>query len=73
MRLIKHDKEWTKIVTLFVARIAGREWEGIVSRATYKGDFAPFWRFLRFGQFVHLGHGTTFGPGSYELKTCGLN
>ncbi len=35
--------------------------------ATYEGDFAPFWKFLAFGQFVHVGHGATFGLGKYAL------
>jgi hypothetical protein len=39
------------------------EWEGIVGRATYEGYFAAFWKLLRFGQFVHVGHGVAFGLG----------
>jgi hypothetical protein len=38
------------------------EWEGIVGRATYDGDLAPFWKFLKIGEFTHVGHDATFGP-----------
>ena len=44
------------------------EWEGIVGRATYEGNFATFWKYLRFGQFVHVGHGATFGLGKYRVN-----
>ncbi len=53
------------------------EWEGIVGRATYEADastgglprqaFAPFWKFLKFGELVHVGHSATFGLGRYRV------
>lgn len=46
------------------------EWEGIVGRAGYEGDLAPFWKFLTFGQFVHVGHGATFELGKYRLANA---
>ena len=56
------------MAALFSSRQERRmEWEGIVGRATYEGDFTPFWKFLRFGQFVHVGHGATFGLGRYRV------
>lgn len=44
------------------------EWEGILGRARYKGDLVPFLNFLAFGQFTHVGHGTTFGLGRYRVS-----
>ena len=42
-------------------------WEGIVGLAIYEGDLGPFWKFLRFGQIAHVGHGATFGLGMYRI------
>lgn len=59
MRLIKHDKEWTKIAAAIrYAQVWRMKWEGIVSRATYEGYFAAFRKYSRFAQFVQIGHGT---------------
>jgi CRISPR/Cas system endoribonuclease Cas6 (RAMP superfamily) len=32
-----------------------------------QGNMAPFWPYLVFGQYVHVGHGATFGLGKYRL------
>ena len=39
--------------------------------ATYEGDLRPFWPYLRFGQYVHVGHGATFGLGKFHLSEGG--
>jgi CRISPR/Cas system endoribonuclease Cas6 (RAMP superfamily) len=44
------------------------EWTGLVGAATYAGDLAPFWPYLVFGQWAHVGKGTTFGLGSYRIE-----
>lgn len=44
------------------------EWAGIVGAATYEGDLAPFWPYLVFGQWTHVGKGATFGLGRYRLE-----
>lgn len=43
------------------------EWEGIVGRAVYEGEFAPLWNFVKFGELVQVGHGATFGLGKYRI------
>jgi CRISPR/Cas system endoribonuclease Cas6 (RAMP superfamily) len=44
------------------------EWAGLVGTAIYEGDLTPFWPYLVFGQWVHVGKGTTFGLGAYRLE-----
>jgi len=44
------------------------ERETIVGRSIYEGDFTPFRKFLNFGQFIHIGHGATFGLGQYRVN-----
>ncbi len=48
------------IVTIFPSMIERPLATGIVGRAIYEGDFTPFWKFLRFGQCVYMGHGSTW-------------
>jgi len=44
------------------------EWGGLVGAASYDGDFTPFWPYLVFGQWTHVGKGATFGLGQYRLS-----
>lgn len=44
------------------------EWEGLVGEAVYEGELAPFWPYLVFGQWTHVGSGTTFGLGGYRIE-----
>ncbi len=41
---------------------------GFVGTATFAGDLAPFTPFLRLGEVVHVGKGTAFGLGKYQLS-----
>jgi hypothetical protein len=68
IRLLRDDTRWTRWQRYSSRQDRRMEWEGIVGRATYEGDFAPFWKFLRFGQYVHMGHGATFGLGRYRVR-----
>jgi hypothetical protein len=68
IRLLQNDTRWTTWQRYSSRQERRMEWEGIVGRATYEGVLAPFWKFLNFGQFVHIGHGATFGLGRYLLR-----
>ena len=67
IRLLQDDTRWTRWQRYSSRQDRRMAWEGIVGRAIYEGDFAPFWKFLRFGQFAHVGHGATFGLGMYRI------
>jgi hypothetical protein len=41
---------------------------GIAGEITYQGDFRPFMKFLRLGEYLHLGKGTSFGLGRIRIK-----
>jgi hypothetical protein len=47
------------------------EWDGILGTAAYEGEIAPFWPYLVFGQWTHVGKGATFGLGGYRLELPG--
>ena len=40
----------------------------VVGAALYEGDLRPFWPYLVFGQWTHVGKGATFGLGGYLLE-----
>jgi len=67
IRLLQNETKWIKWQRYSSRQDRRMEWEGIVGRATYEGDFSPFWKYLRFGQFTHVGHGATFGLGNYRV------
>ncbi len=68
IQLVRNQTRWTKWERYSSRQDRRMEWEGIIGPATYKGDFAPFWKFLKFGELVHVGHGATFGLGQYRIS-----
>jgi CRISPR/Cas system endoribonuclease Cas6 (RAMP superfamily) len=66
-RLAEDGTRWTRWQRYSSRQDRRMEWEGTVGLATYEGDFAPFWKFLKFGELVHVGHGCTFGLGKYRI------
>jgi hypothetical protein len=70
--LTRDATQWTRW-----ARYSGRqdrrmEWEGLVGPVEYDGDLKAFWPYLLFGQWIHVGSGTTFGLGRYCLEGMGM-
>jgi len=39
-----------------------------VDDIAYKGNMAPFFPMIRVGEILHMGKGTSFGLGRYEIK-----
>jgi len=42
--------------------------DGFVGQVAYAGDLAPFLPLIRAGEALHVGKGTTFGLGRYEMQ-----
>ncbi|MGR3220097.1 MAG: CRISPR system precrRNA processing endoribonuclease RAMP protein Cas6 [Candidatus Anammoxibacter sp.] len=40
---------------------------GALGAVTFEGDIKPFKQLLRLGEFVHVGKGTSFGLGKYQI------
>lgn len=65
IRLVRNDTRWISWSRYSSRQDQKMQWDGLVGAATYEGDLHPFWSYLRFGQYVHVGHGATFGLGRY--------
>ncbi|MCS7250328.1 MAG: CRISPR system precrRNA processing endoribonuclease RAMP protein Cas6 [candidate division WOR-3 bacterium] len=42
--------------------------EGLIGEAIYQGNLSQFIPYLKIGEKLHIGKGTTFGLGKYQLK-----
>ncbi len=41
---------------------------GFVGRATFEGELGEFLPYLRLGELIHVGKGTSFGLGQYRIE-----
>lgn len=67
IRLIRDDTRWVTWARYSSRQDQKMQWDGLLGKATYEGDLDPFWPCLKFGQYVHVGHGATFGLGRYRI------
>lgn len=68
VRLVADATAWTTWERYSGRQDRRMQWAGVVGRAVYEGDLAPFWPYLVFGQWTHAGKGATFGLGRYRLE-----
>lgn len=68
VRLVQDDTRWTTWARYSTRQDRRMEWEGIAGTAVYEGDLSPFWPYLVFGQWTHVGKGATFGLGAYRVE-----
>ena len=40
---------------------------GVIGTVSYEGDISEFMSLLKLGEYVHVGKGTSFGLGKYEI------
>jgi hypothetical protein len=71
VQLVRDGTQWTAWTRYSGRQDRRMEWEGFVGAATYEGDLKPFWPYLVFGQWTHVGKGATFGLGGYRLELPG--
>lgn len=67
VRLVRDNTRWTEWARYSSRQGRQMTWDGFTGLATYEGDLKPFWPYLVFGQWTHVGKGATFGLGQYRL------
>lgn len=40
---------------------------GFLGRADFSGDLGAFWPYVLLGEYIHVGKGSSFGLGKYEI------
>ena len=73
VRLVHDETRWTRWARYSARQDRRMEWEGLAGGAVYEGDLAPFWPYLVFGQWTHVGSATTFGLGRYRIEPSGVD
>lgn len=72
--------ERTKVIKTVHSNLVWKDWErysktqdrklnmgGFMGEITFEGDLAEFMPFLILGEYLHIGKGTVFGLGKYEI------
>jgi hypothetical protein len=67
VKIIENDTRWQDW-----SRFSGRQKQwielgGLVGRVTYSGDLGEYLPLLALGELVHVGKGTVFGNGQFQI------
>ncbi len=59
-----HWHDWERYSTRQGSRM---KLGGFMGRIAFSGDLKPFWPYLLLGEIIHVGKGSSFGLGKYEI------
>lgn len=67
VRLLKGDIHWFDWKRYSTRQEEWMSLGGVIGTVSYEGDLSDFMQLLRLGEYVHVGKGTSFGLGKYEI------
>lgn len=67
VRMKKDETRWWDWERYSRRQDAKMKLGGLAGRVTYQGNLEEFWPLIALGRYVHVGKGTTFGLGRYEI------
>jgi hypothetical protein len=59
-----HWHDWARYSTRQSSRM---NLGGVMGKIVFSGDLKPFWPYLLLGEWIHVGKGSSFGLGKYEI------
>jgi hypothetical protein len=68
VRLVESDLTWTDRRRYSARQRRRMALGGLTGTVSFAGEIAPFAPFLRLGEVLHVGKGTSFGLGRYRLE-----
>jgi CRISPR/Cas system endoribonuclease Cas6 (RAMP superfamily) len=67
VKLIESNTEWFDWKRYSTRQEEWMSLGGVTGAVSYEGDLTDFMLLLRLGEYVHVGKGTSFGLGKYEI------
>ena len=67
VKQIKSDTHWFDWKRYSTRQEEWMSLGGVTGAVSYEGDLTEFMPLLKLGEYVHLGKGTSFGLGKYEI------
>ncbi len=67
VKLIKSDIQWFDWKRYSTRQEEWMSLGGVTGTVSYEGDISDFMLLLKLGEYVHVGKGTSFGLGKYEI------
>ena len=68
VRVISDETRWVELESYSTRLGRATPIGGLVGRVTFEGDLAPFWSWLMWGQFTHVGKDAVKGNGWYQIS-----
>jgi hypothetical protein len=71
VQVIDDETRWVELESYSTRLGRATPIGGLAGRVTFEGDLAPFWQWLVWGQFTHVGKDTVKGNGWYRILQGG--
>lgn len=68
VRIVSNNTHWYDWERYSTRQGTRMKLGGVIGEITYKGDITPFMPYLRAGEILHIGKGTSFGLGKYQIS-----
>ena len=68
VRVARDETHWVELESYSTRLNRATPLGGLVGRVIFEGDFQPFWEWLMWGQFTHVGKDAVKGNGMYRMS-----
>lgn len=68
VRVVRDETHWVELESYSTRLGRSTPLGGLVGQVTFEGELSPFWEWLMWGQFVHVGKDAVKGNGWYALR-----